>query len=213
MNSVRWLCSTLSRHFGRQRWWPARSPFEVAVGALLTQQTNWRNVKGAIANLRRAGLLSPLRLASASPQRICSLIRCTGFYRQKGRRLRKLARFFAAGFDARDARAREKLLSLEGVGKETADSILLYAFNKPFFPIDAYTFRLCARFPIPVDGYEDARALFERELGHDVGRLKAAHANIVELCKRYCLKNKPLCASCPLSEKCKGINKGNEKIL
>ncbi|MEM4389202.1 MAG: endonuclease [Candidatus Micrarchaeia archaeon] len=200
---MRWVCERLAAHFGKGRWWPASSRFEIAAGALLTQQTTWASAKKALAGLRRARLLSPRSLARAPLARIRPLIRCTGFWRQKSRRLKKLAAAWLRLEPSLPLPAlRARLLALDGVGKETADTILLYAFNKPILPIDAYTLRLCQRFPIPVRGYEEARALFERELGGDVERLKAAHAHIVELCKRWCLKSRPLCPVCPLAARC-----------
>ncbi|MEM3031005.1 MAG: endonuclease [Candidatus Micrarchaeia archaeon] len=191
-----------------ERWWPASTKFEIAAGALLTQQTTWTSAKKALANLRRARLLSPRSLSRAPLARIRPLIRCTGFWRQKSRRLRKLAAaWLRLDHSLPLPSLRARLLALDGVGKETADAILLYAFNKPVLPIDAYTLRLCQRFPIPVKGYEAAQELFERELEGDVEKMKAAHAHIVELCKRWCLKSRPLCSACPLSARCRKLFK------
>ena len=204
-DSIKKIYARLFSSFGSQGWWPAKTRFEVVLGALLTQNVSWKNVEKAIANLKREKLLAPVKLAKARLPQIYPLIRPVGFYRQKARRARNLARLFTSDFKSIARlpimQAREKLLSIEGVGKETADSILLYAFGKPIFPVDAYTLRLCGRYPLQARNYEEARLLFEKSLS-SVRELKEAHALIVELCKRNCFRKNPACGSCPLGKTC-----------
>jgi endonuclease-3 related protein len=189
----------LLERFGKQGWWPASSRFEVVVGAILTQNTNWRNVEKAVANLRKAGILNQRKISRAKKRRIEALIRPSGFYRQKAGRLKSIARWFiSADLKMSTERLREELLAIKGVGKETADSIILYAFNKPVFVIDAYTRRMCDRHGlVKGDDYEDYRSFFEKNLPKDVELYKEFHALIVELGKRYC-KKRPECEKCPV---------------
>jgi len=188
----------LLRKFGKQGWWPAKSRFEVVAGAILTQNTNWRNVEKAIGNLRKARMLNAGKIARAGKRKIEELIRPSGFYRQKAGRLKDVARWFVSADKNRDTgELREELLSIKGVGMETADSILLYALGRPVFVIDAYTKRMCGRHGIRRTGYEGYRAFFEKNLPKEVELYKEFHALIVELGKRYCRK-KPVCEGCPL---------------
>lgn len=192
---------------GPQGWWPAETPFEVMVGAVLTQNTNWANVERAIANLRREGMLSPGKVLEASPSRLQRLIRPAGYYRVKERRLRALVRYFVERWGgrisrmkrARGRRLREELLAVRGVGPETADSILCYALGKPFFVVDAYTRRVFSR-----HGWADARADYdelrlavEGSMPRSVRALNEFHALLVRLGKLHC-KKRPLCEDCPL---------------
>jgi len=196
-------------HFGPQGWWPAETPFEVIVGAILTQQTAWANVEKAIQNLRRESLLDVHALAAASLRHIKEYVRCTGFYRQKAARLADVSSYLAEKWDGDLdcffaqplAEGRDELLALKGVGFETADSILLYAGNKPIFPVDAYTFRMCKCLRVEAKGYEELRAYFEERLPREVELYKEFHALIVELGRNYCRKRKPNCAKCPLRQK------------
>jgi endonuclease-3 related protein len=192
---------TLLDELGRQDWWPAETPFEVIVGALLTQQTRWPNVETAIANLREKGLLDAESLSATECSEIEELIRCTGFYRQKARRLRDISRFFTERgmdnlFDLPVDELRKALLSLGGVGPETADSIILYAAEKPKFVIDAYTKRIMGCLGIYKD-YHDMQRLFETSLPADVELYKEYHALIVEYAKKYCGRKQ--CDSCLLT--------------
>ncbi|MBI5159586.1 endonuclease III domain-containing protein [Candidatus Micrarchaeota archaeon] len=194
------LYSSLYTRFGEQHWWPAETKFEVIAGAILTQQTSWKNVEKAIENLKKKNLLSAKALATASPSTLHPLIRCTGFYKQKTKRLIDVAKFFQKN---NSTPTREQLLELNGVGFETADSILLYAFNQPVFVVDVYTKRLVERFPLPVreeNDYETIRFFFQSNLSPDVKLFKEFHALIVELGKNFC-KAKPSCAGCPLERK------------
>lgn len=190
---------SLLRRFGKQGWWPAQSRFEVVVGAILTQNTNWRNVEKVISNLRKAGMLDPGKISRAGKGKIEELIRPSGFYRQKAERLKGITKWFLSANPKRGKeKLREELLSIKGVGKETADSIILYAFDKPVFVVDAYTRRMCDRHEL-VEGkdYEDYRSFFEKNLPKDVELYKEFHALIVELGKRHC-KKKPECEKCPV---------------
>ena len=195
----------LLKHFGKQYWWPAETPFEVIVGAILTQQTTWRNVEKAIDNLKNNNLMTPGAIANAPLETIEKAIYPSGFYKQKALRIKKISEYLSNNYNgnldeffSRDTMdVRKELLELDGVGFETADSILLYAGNKEIFVIDAYTRRMCKCKNIGGD-YETLRCLFEENLPIDVEIYKEYHALIVELWKHYC-KNKPDCERCPLN--------------
>ncbi len=199
----------LLKHFGPQHWWPARGPFEVMVGAILTQNTAWKNVERAIANLREAGVLEPLALAALSMDALAELVRPAGFFRVKAARLKALVDFLMEHYQGKvEAMAqepgwylREKLLGVHGVGEETADSILLYALEKPYFVVDAYTRRILTRQGIisGKESYGEIQGLFMDELPADVELFKEFHALLVELGKNYCRAKKPLCDQCPLN--------------
>ncbi|MCU1270205.1 MAG: hypothetical protein JWN74_1499 [Acidobacteriaceae bacterium] len=168
------IYSMLARAWGRQHWWPARSRFEVIVGAYLTQNTSWRNVEIAMRNLHAARVLSVEGIRNISVGRLERLIRSSGYFRQKARKLKMFVRFLDRCYGGSlnkmfaqpTAELREQLLSLNGVGPETADSILLYAGQHPVFVVDAYTRRLSIRHGILPDNapYEEIRSLFERSL-------------------------------------------------
>ena len=204
--ALRRLYGVLLRAFGPQRWWPGESPFEVMVGAVLTQNTNWRNVQRAIDNLRGRGLLEPRRLARLSEAELARLIRPAGFFRVKARRLKALIDWLTspAGGDLRRLRRRplaglrHELLGISGVGPETADSILLYALGKPTFVVDAYTRRVLRRHGLIDEraAYEDIKVLFESSLPRRVNSYNEYHALLVELGKRYC-RPRPRCGECP----------------
>jgi endonuclease-3 related protein len=181
----------LLKKFGKQYWWPAASEnpqFEIIIGAILTQQTAWKNVEKAIANLRERKLLEPKKLADANLKTIEKLVKPTGFYKQKARRIWKIAKYLQKNykgnldrfFSRHMGEIREELLSLDGVGNETADSILLYAGGKLVFPIDSYTVRLCKSLKIAEGNYEKLRGFFENSLPKDLEVYKELHALIVE---------------------------------
>ena len=204
----------LLKHFGRQHWWPADTPFEVIVGAILTQQTTWKNVEKAINNLRENGLLNISSLTRVNLRRLGKVIRPTGYFHQKAERLKGVCRYIYRNYgDDLDklfskpiSNLREELLSLKGLGPETVDSIILYAANKPIFVIDAYTKRIAHRLGITdLDKYEDLRRYFEEHLPNDLELYQEFHALIVELGKNYC-KTKPDCSPCPLKKEC-GFNR------
>ncbi|MGH9534331.1 MAG: endonuclease III domain-containing protein [Terriglobales bacterium] len=201
----------LSRHFGPQHWWPARSRWEIMVGAVLTQNTAWRNVELAIAELRRRNWLTPPAILAVRPQELGAAIRSAGFYRQKARCLQALAAWVERRHGGRLSRLfrqpmavlRAELLALPGIGPETADSILLYAGGHASFVVDAYTLRLLDRHGEPIaagpgDRYERVSAWFAAGLGYEVARLQEMHALIVAAGKAYCRKTTPRCGACPL---------------
>lgn len=198
----------LSARFGPQGWWPAETPLEVMVGAVLTQNTNWGNVSRAIANLKSAQLLSFEALEALPVARLAELIRSSGYYNLKAKRLKNLLTLIhsrhcgdlAAFFDQDVSRLRRELLTVQGIGPETADSILLYAAGKPIFVVDAYTHRILSRHSlIPEEtDYHEIQALFMDSLPGDPALFNEYHALLVRAGKEYCKKSKPLCAACPL---------------
>jgi len=200
----------LLQRYGALHWWPADTPFEVCVGAILTQNTNWLNVEKAIANLKREGLLSVEALWEIDRERLAELIRPSGFFNVKSARLKDFLRWLLEGHGSLDAMfsgdwqlLREELISVRGIGRETCDSILLYAGGKPSFVVDAYTGRLFSRLGL-ADGtqsYQQLRSLFMDALPADRALFNEYHALIVEQCKRHCRK-KPLCCGCPLRILC-----------
>lgn len=185
MPSALSLYRRLLGEYGPQHWWPAESQFEVVAGALLTQNTNWKNVEKAISNLRCAGRLSPDGILKTRNAELETLIRPSGFYRQKAERLKLLTIKYSEILKRNSPPSREELLEVKGVGKETADSILLYAFDMPFFVIDAYTRRFCAHYNLYEGGdYDDYRVFFESSLPQSVPLYKEYHALIVAWGKR-----------------------------
>lgn len=207
------IYNSLISYYGPQHWWPGDEPFEVIVGAILTQSAAWTNVEKGIANLKKKGALSPLALRSLSSPDLSELIHSCGYYNAKTVKLKAFAEWLAERFNdslekmfAGDtASLREELLEVHGVGEETADSILLYAGNKPVFVIDAYTRRIIDRLDLKPRGdrYTDYQNLFMNNLPHDVQMFNEYHALLVALGKNVCLKNKPFCQVCCLAGKCK----------
>jgi len=199
---------TLFSALGPQRWWPARTPFEVIVGAILTQNTGWTNVERAIANLRRERLLTPAALERVDRRRLERLIRSSGYFRQKARKLKEFVRFLRSEFGGSLARMfrtpteelRERLLAVHGIGRETADSILLYAGGHGVFVVDAYTHRILARHGLAGKNakYEEIRALFEVSLPRDPATFNEFHGLIVNVGKNWCRTREPRCHECPL---------------
>lgn len=196
--------------YGESGWWPAETPFEVMVGAILTQQTTWTNVEKCIQNLKEAGFLDIEALATAQIWEIEDCIKQSGFFRQKARRIKMMANHILKGysgdltefFKKEAGDLRKELLSLEGIGYETADSILLYADSKPKFVIDAYTQRIFSRLGIDFHGkYHMAQEYFEYNLPEDVGLYRNYHAYLVEIGKNFC-KIKANCTECPLNTMC-----------
>ena len=196
--------------FGPQHWWPGETPFEVIVGAVLTQNTSWQNVRRAIANLRDADLLEPTALYAVPVEELEDLIRPAGYFRVKAKRLRSLLRFlverhggsldamFGVGLDE----LRQQLLEVNGIGPETADSILLYAGGLPSFVVDAYTHRVFARHGwIDFDAdYDRLQDYIQSSLPQEVPLYNEFHALLVRLGKDYCRKTNPKCSECPLRE-------------
>ena len=202
----------LFEHFGPRSWWPAETPFEVVIGAILTQNTAWTNVEQAIENLRAANALTAERVACLTSNALEDLIRPSGFFRQKSARLQELSRHLLSKWDGDLYRlcageieeARQRLLSQKGIGPETADSILLYAAERPSFVVDAYTKRVFTRVGTlsGTEDYETIRDLFMRKLPTDTQLFNEYHALIVELAKSYCRKKTPLCQQCPIVKSC-----------
>lgn len=203
----------LLTHFGPQHWWPGESPFEVMVGAVLTQNTAWNNVQRAIANLKAAAALSAPALLALTDARLAALIRPAGYFNVKARRLKALCAFLEQAGVAEEPRAlagtgtlpelRQRLLAVHGVGDETADSILLYALDLPSFVVDAYTRRIFTRLGLIAgdETYARIRHQFMRSLPADLGLYNEYHALIVALGKAVC-RPRPRCADCPLGRHC-----------
>ncbi|MBN2020889.1 MAG: endonuclease III domain-containing protein [Sedimentisphaerales bacterium] len=203
------IYNLLYKRSGPQKWWPGDTPFEVIVGAVLTQNTNWTNVEKAIANLKKAKVLSPEKLHTIKVDKLARLIRPAGYYNIKAGRLKNLIDWlfenYAGKLTALKTVAtdflRGELLSVNGVGPETADSILLYALERPVFVVDAYTARICSRHHLIDDGadYHQIQELFESNLPADVQLFNEYHALLVHLGKDFC-KPKPKCQTCPLNK-------------
>ncbi len=189
-------------------WWPAKTPFEVIVGAILTQNTAWSNVDRAIANLRRERLLAPMALERVPLGKLARLVRSSGYFRQKARKLKAFVRFLRrdfhgslkAMFRTPTVELRQRLLRVHGIGPETADSILLYAGNHPVFVVDAYTKRILLRHQLIGEkaDYEEVRRLFERSLPRDTALYNEFHALLVNVGKNWCRSRQALCDQCPL---------------
>jgi len=198
----------LYKVYGPQHWWPGRSRFEVIVGAILTQNTSWTNVRAALKNLRGANLLTPRAVETAPLARVSRLIRPSGYYRQKAKKLKAFTHFLhktyagslALMFQAPTSTLREQLLLVHGIGPETADSILLYAGKHPVFVIDTYTRRILERHALAAGkpSYEELRSLFESSLRRDAQLFNEYHALIVRTGKDFCHKSTALCSACPL---------------
>lgn len=201
------IYNDLYKAFGPQHWWPGETPFEVAVGAILTQNTNWGNVEKAINNLKREKVLNAKALYDMPHEKLASLIRPAGYFNIKTKRLKEFLAFLLnhhkgsmEKMKTGDAHTlRHELLNVKGVGPETADSILLYALEKPIFVIDAYTKRVLARHKIISEDatYHEMQELFHNDLPSDVKLFNEYHALFVMVGKYYC-KPKPRCGECPL---------------
>ena len=195
---------------GPSRWWPGDSPFEVAVGAILTQNTNWRNVEKAIENLERADKLSPQALYDIPDDQLAALIRPAGYYSLKASRLKNFMSFLKKEADLNieslgsmdPASLRPKILQVKGIGPETADSILLYALGMPSFVIDAYTARIMIRHGlVPEDvSYHELQEYFMDALDADPAVFNEYHALLVRTGKDWCKKKAPKCEGCPLEK-------------
>jgi endonuclease-3 related protein len=195
--------------FGRQNWWPGETPFEIMVGAVLTQNTSWTNVEKAIANLKAAELLTPEKIYSISQQDLSAFIRPAGYMNVKAKRLKNLVKWFceehAGEFESLEAysvdQLRETLILINGIGRETADAIILYALKRPTFVVDTYTYRLLVRHQcVSAEAdYEEMKEFFERNLPEEVELYNEFHALIVQVGKNHC---KPVarCEGCPLEQ-------------
>ena len=211
------IYNQLHNSFAPQGWWPlttegfeskhhAGKPkndkhrFEIIVGAILTQNTAWKNVEKALYNLSKNNLLDADKIKKTDARKIAELIRPAGYYNQKAERLKIAADFFLKNKNP----TREQLLNVKGIGPETADSILLYAYEKPFFVIDAYTKRIFERLGFRAKNYDGWQKLFMDNLPKDGKMFNEYHALLVELGKAHC-KKKPVCKGCPIKELCKGF--------
>lgn len=208
MTSRLWeLYHLLFAAFGPQGWWPGDTPFEVALGAILTQNTNWRNVSQVITALKAEGCLDPVALGEMPEAELARRFRPAGYYNLKARRVKNFLAFLAQQFgNSLERMAQEdwetlraQLLALKGIGPETADSILLYALHKPTFVVDAYTFRVLNRHGLVADpcSYEELRLLFMEHLPADTALFQEFHALLVRVGKDFC-RPQPRCPGCPL---------------
>ncbi len=217
--------------FGRQGWWPVtptdcrgeevrpiynivtkteKQKFEICVGAILTQNTNWKNVEIAIENLNKENLIDIRKIKKIDRKKLANLIKSSGYYNQKVIKLKTFAKYLAENykgnlkiFFSKDVETlREELLTIKGIGPETADSIILYAAAKPIFVIDAYTKRIMNRIGFKEETYEGLQNLFMENLDKDAKLFNEYHALLVELGKIIC-KTKPLCDKCPLKDVCR----------
>jgi len=233
MNMKKPMYAVLYKSYGPQGWWPltekykfipehkGKKPsteqrkFEIIIGAILTQNTSWKNVEKAIINLNKAKLLSKEKIKALPEKGLAELIKPSGYYNQKAKKIKAMIKFL----DSEEPITRENLLKIRGIGPETADSILLYAYEQPFFVVDAYTRRIFSRLGFCKEdiAYDDLQKLFHENLEKDVNLFKEYHALIVEHAKRFCRKN-PLCRECALKELCrhaksKVIGQSNSKDL
>jgi endonuclease-3 related protein len=200
------LFQKLLAHYGPQYWWPADTPFEVMLGAVLTQNTAWTNVEKAITNLKAIGELTPESLLTIPPETLAQAIKPSGYYNLKRERLHNLCRFILNNPNLHalnDTQLRKQLLSVKGIGPETADDIVLYAFERPVFVIDAYTRRLFGRLGLIDDDlpYEQLRCRVEEALKADAAYYNELHALIVVHTKSVCQKA-PRCDACLLQPDC-----------
>lgn len=226
---LKWIYKRLFDHYGPRGWWPAKTPFEVAVGAILTQNTAWVNVERAIENLENEGLLNQDALRNVSTERLSQLIRPAGYYRLKAKRLKEFINFLFSNYNGDMERMfmtdpitlRGQLVGINGIGLETADSILLYAGGIPIFVVDAYTKRILTRHNLiaPKATYPEIQNLFMDNLPHDTRLYNEFHALLVQLGKEVC-KRIPRCDVCPikgiqkmLKNRCDGCGRGFEGDL
>lgn len=193
--------------YGPQHWWPAESPLEVLVGAVLTQNTNWQGVEKAMASLKLHNLLNPHKLQAIPTEDLARLIKPAGYYNLKARRLKNLITFVTEAYSGDletmkqtgPGRLREELLAVNGVGPETADSILLYALQKPVFVVDTYTYRVMSRHGLVGEevSYDELQELFTQHLPVEVKLFNEYHALLVRVGKLHC-QRQPRCQGCPL---------------
>lgn len=204
------IYSALFDHYGPQSWWPAETSFEMIVGAVLTQNTNWKNVSRALNNLKEANLLELNSLNAISHDELAVFIHPAGYYNLKAKRLKNLLRMITteyggdlqALFDEDLDSSRSRLLQVNGIGEETADSILLYAAGQPIFVVDAYTHRVFSRHHLVEEecSYADIQEKFMDNLPREVSLFNEYHALIVRVAKEYCKKSNPRCGLCPLKK-------------
>lgn len=201
------IFETLYRHYGPQNWWPADTPFEMMIGSILVQNTNWRNAEKALTKL--SPFLEPEMIDRLPIEELAELIRSSGFFNIKAKRIKSFIDWFKTyHYDIEEIKKlnrqelRRELLSIKGVGKETADVMLLYAFDKPIFVADAYARRIFHRlgYDIPTS-YDGLRERVEERLPNDLVLYNEFHALLVEHAKQFC-RTKPICDGCPLFDSC-----------
>jgi len=209
MQKLKSIYNKLLKHFGPQHWWPGDTPFEIMIGAILTQNTNWGNVEKAIDNLKGARVLGARDLGKINLKKLGELIRPSGYFRVKARKLKVFCRWLIKQGGVRQLKKqniqslRPQLLEIWGIGPETADSMLCYALDKSTFVVDAYTKRIGNRVGLfKFQDYHQIKDFFEQNLPKDLDLYKEYHALLVELGKNYC-KPKPVCDSCPINRLCK----------
>jgi endonuclease-3 related protein len=220
MSLLNEIYKKLHKSYGKQKWWPTtlegefhpkyhgrgvlsdRQRFEIIVGAILTQNTSWKNVEKAIVNLNRKNLLGINKIKKTNKKILAKLIKPSGYFNQKAERLKIIADFFSKNNNP----TREQLLEVKGIGPETADSILLYAYNKPVFVIDAYTKRIFSRIGMCSGkcGYDELQNIFHKSLPKKAKLYNECHALLVELAKQHCKKT-PACKNCPVYSSCKRL--------
>jgi endonuclease III related protein len=209
------IYETLKKQYGHRNWWPAKTKDEIVIGAILTQNVSWSNVRKAITNLKKAGLYTMKDIMDSDDEQIAELIRPTRFYNQKTTKLMNYAEFFENNYNYNHEemmkhdvwKLRKQLLKVNGIGKETADSILLYALNKPIFVCDTYTARILTRLGISKNSwkYDDYQKLFMDNLPSVTGLYNDFHAQLCHLGSCIC-KTKPKCDECILEKICKKVN-------
>lgn len=198
---------TAFQKLGPQHWWPGETPFEICVGAILTQNTNWKNVEKAIQNLKNQNVLAPHSLYALTHPELAEMIRPAGYFNIKAKRLKNFIRFLVEEYEGdlnrmfqeRLEMLREKILSISGIGPETADSILLYAGQKPVFVVDAYTKRIFSRHQMVSEeaDYHELQRFFSDHLPEDSQLFNEYHALIVNIGKNWCKSREPACVQCP----------------
>jgi len=203
------IYNSLYDFFGPLNWWPGDTPFEIMVGAILTQNTSWSNAEKAINNLKKENLLESRRLYRLDQEELAQLIKPSGYYNIKAKRLKNFMNLFVNEFEGSAEKMfsddsgglRKKLLKVNGIGPETADSILLYAGNKPFFVVDAYTKRIFSRHKLISEdaSYHQVQEFFNQNLDKDVKLFNEFHAQIVMLGKTICTSKNPFCTKCPIA--------------
>ncbi|MBI4778219.1 endonuclease III domain-containing protein [Candidatus Desantisbacteria bacterium] len=204
------IYDSLYKEFGSRHWWPGETPFEVSIGAILTQNTAWTNVEKAINRLKEHNLLSPECIRDIDINLLGEMIRSSGYYNQKAKKLKAFINFLFSKYEGSMEKMaetemwtlRHELLQINGIGMETADSILLYACYKPIFVVDAYTIRFLSRHKLIKENetsYTHIQKLFMNNLPTDVTVYNEYHALIVQLGKELCSKTNPRCDHCPLS--------------
>lgn len=208
LREIRHYYDALFRAHGQQYWWPGRTRFEVIVGAILTQNTSWTNVEKAIRELRREKLLSIAAMEAVAEKRLAEVVRSSGYFRQKAKKLKGFVRFLRERYEGSLDRMfatptddlRRALLGIHGIGPETADSILLYAGGHPVFVVDSYARRILQRHRLISgrEGYEEIRELFEESLPEDAELFNEYHALIVRTGKEFCRKKEARCEACAL---------------